>query len=204
MTAVDDRPQTRDHAQMLPEDFEALASNAARTVEGIRLELLGGKVGVKAVPDGTHDEIIGWLQDICAQSGRGLRLYGNRNLKVETYRSGRAIPDGVLAPRGTFVGAKEWAEPDDVLMAVEVTSYDADTHQRDRVEKPRAYAETGIPVYLLVDRESRELVVHSEPEDGKYVRMLTVAFGAPVTLPDPVGIDLDTQQLLDWARAEQF
>ena len=31
-------------------------------------------------------------------------------------------------------------------MAVEITSYDSDTHKRDRIEKPRAYAEAGIPV----------------------------------------------------------
>lgn len=31
------------------------------------------------------------------------------------------------------------------IMVVEVTSYDADTGLRDRVEKPRAYAETGTP-----------------------------------------------------------
>jgi hypothetical protein len=29
------------------------------------------------------------------------------------------------------------------------------------VEKPRAYAETGIPVHLLIDRGTHEVKVHS-------------------------------------------
>jgi hypothetical protein len=68
VTAVDDRPQTRDHAQMATEEFENLASDAAHRSEGLRLEFLGGKVVVKAVPDGLHSEIILWLQQVCMQS----------------------------------------------------------------------------------------------------------------------------------------
>ena len=86
-------------------------------------------------------------------------------LKVETYRAGRAIPDAALVPAEHYlnVPAVDWAEPDGVLMTVEVTSYDRDTTQRDRIDKPRAYAQAGIPVFLLIDRDSREVVVHSKP-----------------------------------------
>lgn len=85
-------------------------------------------------------------------------------------------------------------------MAVEVTSYDSDTHNRDRVEKPRAYAEAGIPVYLLIDRDYLSVVVHShpDPEDGYRVTH-TVKFGESVTLPAPVSIELDTEELKHWA-----
>ncbi|MEU3407258.1 hypothetical protein ABZ766_25405 [Streptomyces sp. NPDC006670] len=43
-------------------------------------------------------------------------------MAVEKYRSGRARPDGVLAPVGTFAGTGEWADPTGVLMVLEVTS----------------------------------------------------------------------------------
>lgn len=196
MTAVDDRPQAQDHAQMLPEQFEALAAFAAREAEGLRLEFVGGKLGVKAVPDGNHSEIIMWLQRVCMQHDPGQGLYSDRGLNIQTYRNGRAIPDGVLAPRGHFRGAGEWAAPEGVLMTVEVTSYDRDTQECDRVQKPRAYAESAIPVYLLVDRDSREVSVYSEPANGVYQERHIVAFGKTVTLPEPVGIELDTQELL--------
>jgi Uma2 family endonuclease len=104
---------------------------------------------------------------------------------VEGYRNGRALPDGALAPVGYFAGQGDWADPDGVLMTVEVTSYDSDTHDRDRVEKPRGYAEAGVPVYLLIDREHASVVVHSKPDPE----------GDKVTLPEPVGITLDTNQL---------
>lgn len=191
MTALDDRPQ------MLPEDFEALAEQAARTNEGLRLEFVYGKLGVKAVPDGGHGRIIQWLMRICIQARPELYLH-DQGLRIETYRKGRARPDGVLAPNETFVAEGEWADPEPVLMVVEVTSYDSDTDRRDRVEKPRAYAESGIPVYLLIDRDTREVTVYSEPDGVRYERTLTVPFGKHAALPDPVGITLDTAALTEW------
>jgi Uma2 family endonuclease len=81
-------------------------------------------------------------------------------------------------------------------MVVEITSHDSDTHNRDRVEKPRAYAEAGIPVYLLIDRDNLSILVHSapHPEDG-YRDIHVVRLGGQVVLPDPVGIELDTEDL---------
>ncbi|MEU8569959.1 hypothetical protein AB0C51_16665 [Streptomyces pathocidini] len=47
-----------------------------------------------------------------------------------------------------------------------LTSHDPDTDQRDRNEMPGGYAATGIPVYLLIDRDLCAVCVHSEPEGG--------------------------------------
>ncbi|MEZ0089396.1 Uma2 family endonuclease [Streptacidiphilus sp. EB129] len=85
-------------------------------------------------------------------------------------------------------------------MAVEVTSFDDDTERRDRVDNPRAYAEAGIPVYLLVDRTRGEVVVHTEPASGRYTKTNTVTIGDEVVLPVPVDLTLDTQQLKDFLR----
>ncbi|GAA1515173.1 hypothetical protein GCM10009730_20810 [Streptomyces albidochromogenes] len=140
------------------------------------------------------------------QSRPELWLYPGQGLKVQAYRKGRARPDGSLAPSGAFVGQGEWADPDSVLMVVEVTSYDTDTDtdtdtdQRDRVEKPRAYAETGIPVYLLIDRDTCEVTVCSEPDGVRYENARTVPFGKPVALPGPVELTLETEALEEWVR----
>jgi Uma2 family endonuclease len=98
------------------------------------------------------------------------------------------------------VGHGEWADAEPVLMVAEVTSYDCDTDRRDRVEKPRAYAEAGIPVYLLIDRDSCEVTVHSEPDGVRYEKTQTVPFGKPIVLPEPVGVALDTEPLKNWVR----
>lgn len=43
-------------------------------------------------------------------------------------------------PDMSFKGHGEWSPPDGALMAVEVTSWDADAARRDRVDKPDARA----------------------------------------------------------------
>lgn len=85
-------------------------------------------------------------------------------------------------------------------MVAEVTSFDSDTDRRDRVEKPRAYAEAGIPVHLLIDRDSAEVVVHSGPDGVRYESVRILPFGRTVELPEPVGIVLDAEPLKNWVR----
>jgi Uma2 family endonuclease len=187
-------------AQMSVEEFEELAAVVAKELDTVRLEFIDGRIGVKGMTDGNHGTIIMLLIRQCMQARPELDLNPLQGLKVEAYRNGRARPDGALAAVGHFRGQGDWADPDGVLMAVEVTSYDSDTHNRDRVEKPRGYAEAGIPVYLLIDRDNLSVLVHSDPSpEGRYRDIHTVTIGGKVTLPAPVNIDLDTEELKDCA-----
>lgn len=192
MTVMENRPQ------MLAEEFERIAAAAER--EGVRMEFIHGRLGVKAVPDGDHDEIVRWVMEHCMQHRPDLWLYPERGLKIETYRKGHAKPDGTLTLKGSFAGQGEWADPDHVLMVVEVTSYDTDTDKRDREEKPAAYAQTGIPVYLLIDRDTCETLVYSEPDGHAYAQLTRRPFGKTIELPAPVNFSLDTEPLKDWVR----
>lgn len=187
-------------SHMLVEEFEQIASAAPETVT---LEFINGRIEEKCVPDGDHDEVVKWLQKRCMQHRPDLWLYaGERGLKVEAYRKGRARPDGVLAPDGRFAGDGEWSDPAGVLMTVEVTSHDRDTDRRDRVEKPAAFATAGIPVYLLVDRDACAVVVHTnpDPKSGCYLDIHRAPFGEQVVIPEPVGITLDTDVLKAYVR----
>ncbi|GAA4922317.1 Uma2 family endonuclease [Streptomyces coeruleoprunus] len=178
--------------QMTPEQFEDLAADAAR--RDVTLEFINGKVWVKPVGDGNHDEIAAWLTAQCMQYRPDLRVHGNRGLRVETYRQGMARPDITLAPPGAFSGTGEWGDPGPVLLVAEVTSFDYDTEARDRQEKPRAYAECGIPVFLLIDRDVDEITVYSDPVDGKYQSAPSYGYGDQVNIP-VLGITLDTDEL---------
>ncbi|MEJ8670397.1 MULTISPECIES: Uma2 family endonuclease [unclassified Streptomyces] len=186
----------RASSQLSVDMFERIAEFAEREDETVRFEFIDGRIGLRKVTNGNHGAITMWLIRQCMRARPELDLNPLQGLKVEAYRQGRARPDGVLAPVDHFVGQGDWADPHGVLMAVEITSYDSDTHNRDRVEKPRAYAEAGIPVYLLIDRDNLTVLVHSDPdlEDG-YRDIHVVRLGGKVTLPDPVGIDLDTEEL---------
>jgi Uma2 family endonuclease len=197
---MDRQAPTRGEVEMETEAFEKLAMVVARLDETFRVELLDGRVLAKKVPDGLHSEIVMWLQAVCVRHDPRMGLYADRGLAVKSYWHGRVVPDGTYAPKGHFLGAGSWADPAGVTMTVAVTSSDDDINQRDRIDKPRAYAESGIPVYLLIDRDRREVSIHSDPQDGAYGEQHVVPFGKTVTLPEPVGIELDTQQLLEWTE----
>ncbi|MFD7685553.1 Uma2 family endonuclease [Streptomyces sp. NPDC059781] len=189
---------TQHMAQMSVEEFEELAAHVAKRFDAVRLEFINGRVGIKGMTDGNHSEVIRWLQECFLLAGSGLWLYGGGELglKVEKYRKGRALPDAVLAPRGTFAGKGDWAETEGVIMTVEVTSYDSDTHRRDREEKPAGYADAGIPHYLLIDRDDCSVTLFSDPSptDG-YQIAVKKSFGHKLSLPEPLGIELDTEEL---------
>ncbi|MGY1436971.1 Uma2 family endonuclease [Streptomyces reniochalinae] len=186
-------------SHMSVEDFEQIASS---TPETVTLEFIGGRIGEKVVADGDHETITMWLLRQCMQARPDLDLHPTQGLKAGANRKGRVRPDGSLAPIAHFAGQGEWAEPDGVLMTAEVTSYDSDTNQRDRQEKPAAHAAVGIPVYLLVDRGAGEVVVHTNPDPhtGRYRDLHTASFGEQVALPEPVGIRLDTEVLKNYVR----
>lgn len=68
--------------------------------------------------------------------------------------------------------------------------------QADRETKRRCYARGGIPLHLLVDRGAFVVTLFSAPEEGEHRELRTLAFGKPLTLPEPFGFDLDTGDFL--------
>ncbi|MFJ1749773.1 hypothetical protein ACIOJD_26515 [Streptomyces sp. NPDC088116] len=53
---------------------------------------------------------------------------------------------------------------------------------------------------LLIDRDTEELVLYSDPREGVYESRTLHALGATVKLPDPVLITLETEKLKDYTR----
>lgn len=62
----------------------------------------------------------------------------------------------------------------------------------------RAYAETGIPVFLVIDRAQASVVVYSDPDGQTYRNVQNHPVGAVVPLPAPVSAELDTEPLREW------
>jgi Putative restriction endonuclease len=83
-----------------------------------------------------------------------------------------------------------------VLLAAEVVS--PSSRRRDREVKPRAYAQGGVALYLLVDRFAKPpaVTLFSQPGADGYGRRRTAGAGEPLRLPRPFGIALDTARLL--------
>lgn len=174
------------------DEFEALAAAAP---EGLHVELINGRVIVTLAPDGDHDENVMFVGDRIRARFPELRMYQERGLAVPAYRVGRARVDGAVAPAGYFRGQPSWSDASGVLMILEVTSGREDDAEVDRTEKRDAYAQAGLPVYLLIDRHRGEAVVHWEPEGGRYLHESRTVFGSKLPLPEPFGFDLDTSEL---------
>ncbi|MFI0501914.1 Uma2 family endonuclease [Streptomyces albogriseolus] len=79
----------------------------------------------------------------------------------------------------------------DVLLEVTSTKPRA-----DREAKRRCYARGGIPLYLLVDRETSSITLFGDPEGDEYREHRTRPLGKPLTLPEPFAFDLDTADFL--------
>ncbi len=80
-----------------------------------------------------------------------------------------------------------------VALVLEVTSTKP---RNDREAKRRCYARGGIPLHLLVDRESSSITLFSDPERDDYREQCTRPLGKPLSLPAPFAFDLETADFL--------
>ncbi|MEU7097221.1 Uma2 family endonuclease [Streptomyces longwoodensis] len=192
MTAVAHEPLTQE--DVLLDGFLALD-----TPEGFRAELIEGEIVVTPPPDGDHEKYISRIvRQVIKRSGAEMDFSGNKGLRL---KSGGACPKNHVIPDVTFArlerdlfgGADTWMPCEGVAMVLEVTSTKP---QADRDAKRRCYARGGIPLYLLVDRESSSLTLFSDPEKDDYREHCTRPFGKQITLPQPFAFALDTSDLL--------
>ncbi|MBZ9642963.1 Uma2 family endonuclease [Streptomyces sp. PSKA30] len=169
------------------------------TPEGLRAELIEGELVVTPVPDGHHEHcisrIVGQMYrrtptDMQFSASKGLILKSADGCPQD-----HVIPDGTFVPEEPrlFRGADPWMPCEGVTMVLEVTSSKPRT---DREIKRRCYARGGIPFYLLVDREASRITLFNDPETDDYRELHAVAFGKPLTLPEPFAFDLDTSDFL--------
>jgi Uma2 family endonuclease len=169
---------------------------ALETPLGFRAELIEGEVVVTPPPAGVHEHVIALIiRQVTKHSNVDMLVSGHRGMKlpgVDVDSPSYVIPDLTVAPYDLdpFLEDGSWMAPDGVEMVVEVTS---SRPEADRNTKRLCYARAGIPLYLMVDRESRRVTLFSKPRDGDY-EGLSRAFGEPIPLPAPFGFDLDTKR----------
>jgi Uma2 family endonuclease len=182
--------------QMSEDEFEQLTAHAPKT---LTLEFINGKLAVRPVRNGDN------VRSSCgcsASARRPARSSTSTSSKGSASTSTAPVTPGPTVswpPSPTPPGQGEWADPTGALMVAGVTSYDPDTDRRYRVKKPLAYGATGIPVYLLIDRDTCETLAHSEPEDGKYRTIRSHPFGSTFEIAD-LGITLETEILKQYVR----
>jgi len=163
------------------------------TPEGYRAELIDGEIVVTPPPNGNHQRcIMRIVEQVLAGSGTQMDFSGQKGLIVPAVEGeGRVIPDMTFAPAklDLFLDAPTWMPASGVAMVVEVTSSSPD---HDRNAKRRAYAAAGIPLYLLIDRQRREVALFGEPVRDEYTSSSAIRIGGRIKLPDPFSFTLET------------
>jgi len=165
---------------------------------GYRVELIDGEIVVSPSASRWHssaiDELIDALIDV-KRKRRGWRIHTNLTVHIAPTRE-RLIPDLMIAPDDAPGFCDEELLGHGVLLVAEVVS--PSSRRRDRVAKPRAYAEGGVPLYLLIDQlaEPATVTLFSDPHQGTYQGCQTATAGQALRLPEPFEISLDTRRLL--------
>jgi Uma2 family endonuclease len=164
------------------------------TPEGYRAELIDGEIVVTPPPNGNHERcIMRIVKQVLAGSVTQMDFSGQKGLIVSTVEGeGRVIPDMTFAPAklDLFLDAPTWMPASGVAMVVEVTSASPD---HDRNAKRRAYAAARIPLYLLIDRQRREVTLFGDPARDEYTSSSAVQIGGRIKLPDPFAFTLETE-----------
>ncbi|MGW3666844.1 Uma2 family endonuclease [Streptomyces sp. NPDC005141] len=101
-----------------------------------------------------------------------------------------AIPDFSIVDedfRDALVQKNCYA-PNVFRLVVEVTSSNWSVDLGPKVE---CYAEAGVPVYIVADREHDEVLLYQDPAAGRYPAPERYKRGQSVPVPASVGVDLD-------------
>ncbi|OEV03388.1 Uma2 family endonuclease [Streptomyces oceani] len=169
-----------------------LADAAAQAMPGSTVEVLGGQLIVTPGPDGPHGESLTALMEplMAAKLHRGeTRVIQNLGLWLPTGDDDHAVPDLAVVDadyREHEVRYKCY-DPAPFRLIVEITS---SNWREDLDRKPRAYAEAGVPGYVIGDRQHERVIVYSDPHDGTYRTRSDYKPGETVTLPAVLGIEV--------------
>ncbi|MFE0130569.1 Uma2 family endonuclease [Streptomyces sp. NPDC059037] len=182
----------------------SLADAADRLWEelpGHRVEILNGSIVVTPPPDGPHQETCYDVAFEFKEAGAreaGLRAVPGIGLWLPTGRDDYAIPDVsvVTYDYKDALVEKNCYAPHVFRLVLEVTS---SNWSNDTVIKLKTYAEAGVPVYVIVDREHDQILVHTDPEGGHYGAVTPYKRGTTVLMPPIVGVglELSADRLLD-------
>lgn len=165
-------------------------------IPGHRVELLDGCVVVSPTASRPHSRVVQRLVRALSEriDAEGWEWHGNLTLHVAATRE-RLNPDLMIARSDSPQFSNEELYGHGALLVAEVTS--PSTRGRDRVAKQRAYAQAGVPLYLIADAltDPAAVTLLSDPHDAAYRSCDQVNAGKPLRLPEPFGISLDTGSL---------
>ncbi|MGW5970222.1 Uma2 family endonuclease [Streptomyces sp. NPDC055186] len=186
-----------------PHDERPLIAEANRLMEripGYRVEIIGGQLLVTPPPDGPHARALTKLMRPFIAAGLDdgeTEVLQGIGLWLPTDTEDYAVPDLSLvdADFDDHLVENNSYEPVCFRLVLEVTS---SNWKNDLKTKVAAYAEAGVPVYVVVDRKHQRLHVLTDPAGNEYATHRFHSPGQQVTLPDSIGakVTLDVTEIL--------
>ncbi|MEV5705173.1 Uma2 family endonuclease [Actinoallomurus sp. NPDC052274] len=186
--------------------------------DGTRVEVIGGEIVVSPGPTLAHNLIVSDISDRFAEvratrPGFTWRCVQTTDLNLirlgDGYVPDLLVIDADVAREARQTGAR-YLLPPQVDLAVEVTSPSNAANDREpgrlgrKPTKWGGYAATGIPYYLLVDRDPRtpRITLYARPDvhAGTYEVLTAWKFGETITLREPFGLDIPTDEWEPWDR----
>jgi Uma2 family endonuclease len=200
---VDSDPHKEDAVAAVqhPLTLGEAADQLSAALPGYRVEILRGRLTATPPPDGSHAlslTKLGRSFDRAGIESAGLEYVQGIGLWLPTVGDDYAIPDFSVVEedfRDAHVQKSCYA-PHVFRLVAEVTSSNWSDDLGPKVE---CYAEAGVPAYLIADRKHGEVLLYSDPVNGKYPGAQRYGRGDHVTVPASVGItlELSVDTLLD-------
>ncbi|MGP8299510.1 Uma2 family endonuclease [Streptomyces inhibens] len=163
--------------------------------EGSKVEIIDGIIVVTPPPAAPHNRIAELVhRSLYTVLPKDWGVY--QTLGTAHPSRGRLyIPDLVVVPYAVVDEAEggSSASLPAAELVVEITS--PSNASFDRINKAAAYAQAGVPLYLLIDRfapPGPTVTLYGEPKDEVYRELRKVKFGEEIHLPDPFGLTIDT------------
>ncbi|WP_169813978.1 Uma2 family endonuclease [Actinomadura kijaniata] len=183
--------------------------------EGSKVEVVEGEIIVSPAAPPEHNGFVADIIDSLGDARRDQPDFpwgydvGSGLVLVGTEKG--FVPDLTVLDRQAALSVRRTRAKklvsDEAEMVVEITSPgNADTDRRPRTRrndnKWNSYAASGIPYYLLVDRDPKvaRVFLYSIPDEATaaYLHEDSWAFGETIRLPEPLDFEIDTELWEPW------
>ncbi|MFE7526400.1 Uma2 family endonuclease [Kitasatospora sp. NPDC057542] len=156
---------------------------------GYRVEIIGSEITVTPPPNMKHSRSLTRLMRLLFAAGLDddeAEVFQNVGIWLPGGPSDFAVPDLAIldAYSDDRLIEHDCYDPAAFRLVLEVTS---SNFGDDLKKKPAAYASAGVPVYVIVDRTNRRVMVLTDPKDGEYRVHAVHHPGQSFTLPESIG-----------------
>ncbi len=159
-------------------------------LEGKPVELLEGEI-IEMSPEGiehsyTNQSIADYLRELFPGQAY------IRDAHPITLDNSEPEPDIAIVRLPKDIYRQHHPYPQDIYWLIEISNK---TLKKDLEQKIITYARNGIPEYWVIDLVNQKLLVHTQPQDNKYLKVVEYKTGIFTSLAFP-DIEIDLEQLL--------